>query len=143
MVPVDDGATPTPIDRSVLERLRLRFAGSRLFESVEIIEAGNLYLHAELSSEYYPGDLSARLEIRWYRNDDFNVHYQEERPNSTWKCRWDRHPNTHNYRDHFHPPPAASRPNAENSQWPPDHREVSRLVLDWIEDRIDTLWEQR
>ena len=143
MVPVDDGATPTPIDRSVLERLRLRFAGSRLFESVEIIEAGNLYLHAELSSEYYPGDVSARLEIRWYRTDDLNVHYQEDHRDSTWKCRWDRHPNTYNYRDHFHPPPAASLPDAENSQWPPDHREVSRLVLDWIEDRIDTLWEQR
>jgi len=143
MVPVDDGATPAPIDRSVLERLRLRFAGSRLFESVEIIEEGNLYLHAELSSEYYPGDLSARLEIRWYRTDDLNVHYQEDHRDSTWKCRWDRHLNTHNYRDHFHPPPAASRPDAENSQWPPDHREVSRLVLDWIEDRIDTLWEQR
>jgi len=38
MVPVDDGATPAPIDRSVLERIRLRFAGRRLFESVEIIE---------------------------------------------------------------------------------------------------------
>jgi hypothetical protein len=141
MVPVDDGATPVPIDRSVLERIRLRFAGRRLFESVEIIEEGTLYLNVELSGEYHPGEVSARVEIRWYRNDDFSVHYKEDQPDSTWKCRWDRHPNTHNYRDHFHPPPAASRTDAENSQWPPDHREVSRLVLKRIEDHIDTLWE--
>lgn len=141
MVPVDDGATPAPIDRSVLERIRLRFAGSRLFESVEIIEEGHVYLNVELSDEYYPGEVSARIEIWWYRNDDFSVHYQEDHPGSTWKYRWDRHPNTHNYRDHFHTPPAASRTDAENSQWPPDHREVSRLVLKRIEDRIDTLWK--
>ena len=86
---------------------------------------------------------SARFEIRWYRNDDFNVHYQEEWRDSVWKCRWDRHPNAHNSRDHFHPPPAASRTDAKNAQWPGDHRDVSRLVLDRIEERIETLWERQ
>lgn len=142
MVPVDDGASPAPIDRSVLERMRSRFAGSRMFESVEMHNEGNLHLRVELSSEYYPNEVSARFEVRWYRNDDCNFHYQEERPDSTWKCRWDRHPNAHNSRDHFHPPPAASRTDAENAQWPTDHREMSRLVLDIIEERIETLWDQ-
>ncbi|WP_425504764.1 hypothetical protein [Salinigranum marinum] len=122
--------------------MRSRFAGSRTFESAEMHNEGNLHLRVELSSEYYPSEVSARFEIRWYRNDDFNFHYQEERLDSTWKYRWDRHPNAHNSRDHFHPPPAASRTDAENAQWPTDHREMSRLVLDIIEERIETLWEQ-
>ncbi|WP_435102502.1 hypothetical protein [Halarchaeum sp. P4] len=113
-----------------------------MFDLAEILEEGNLHLRVEPSSEYDPGEVSAQLEIRWYRNDDFNVHYQEKHPNQTWKCRWDRHPNTHNSRDHFHPPPAASRPDAEDAEWPPDHRVVGRLVLDQIEERVETLWEQ-
>lgn len=142
MVPVDDGASPAPIDRSVMERMRSRFVGGRMFESAEILEEGQLHLRIELSSDYYPGEVSARFEFRWYRNDDFNFHYQEEHPDSTWKCRWDRHPNAHNSRAHFHPPPAASRTDAEDAQWPTDHRDVSRLVLDSIEERINTLWER-
>jgi hypothetical protein len=143
MVPVDDGASPAPIDRSVLERMQSRFVGSRMTASAEIVEEGNLFLHVQLSREYYPGEVSARFEIRWYRNDDFNVHYQEERRDTAWKCRWDRHPNMHNSRDHIHPPPAASRNDAEDAQWPSDHRDVSRLVFDRIEKRIETLWERR
>ncbi|WP_191219391.1 hypothetical protein [Natrialba magadii] len=123
--------------------MRSRFDGYHTFESSEIVEEGKLHLRVELSSDYYPTDVAARLEIRWYRNDDFNVHYQEDRQNSTWKCRWDRHPNAHNSTDHFHPPPTASRTAAENAQWPVDHRDVSRLVLEYIEERIETLWEQQ
>lgn len=142
MVPVDDGASPAPIDRSVVERLQSRFVGSRMIETAEIVEEGTLHLRVALSEDYYPGDVSARLEIRWYRNDDFSFHYQEERQDSTWKCRWDRHPNVHNVRDHFHPPPTASRTDAEDAQWPSDHREVCRLVFDDLERRIESLWEQ-
>jgi len=138
----DNGASLAPIDRSVLERMQSRFAGSRMIETVEIVEERNLHLRVTVSDNYYPGDVSARLEICWYRNDDFNVHYQEEQRDSTWKCRWDRHPNVHNSRDHFYPPPAASRTDAEDAQWPSDHRDVCRLILDDIEDRIETLWRQ-
>ncbi len=143
MVPADDGASPAPIDRAVLERMRSRFVGRRMFESAEIVEEDRLHLRAELSDEYYPNDASARFEIRWYRNDDFNVHYQEERQDGVWKCRWDRHPNTHNSRDHFHPPSEASRRNAEDAEWPGDHRDVCRLILDRVEERIETLWERQ
>nr|WP_276253263.1 hypothetical protein [Halovivax sp. TS33] len=143
MVPADDGASPAPIDRAVLEQMRSRFDGRRLFESAEIVTEGKLYLRVELSSEYYPRKASTRFEIRWYRNDDFNFHYQEERRDSMWECRWDRHPNAHNSRNHFHPPPDASRTDAEDAQWPNDHRDVCRLVLDCVEERIETLWERR
>ena len=142
MVPADDGASPAPIDRPVLERMRSRFAGRRLFDSAEIVEEKRLHLRVELSEEYYPKDSSARFEIRWYRNDDFTVHYQEDRRDGSWKSRWDRHPSTHNSRDHFHPPPDASRHDAEDAQWPEDHRDVCRLVLNHVEDRIETLWKR-
>lgn len=143
MVPTDDGANPAPIDRAVLERMQSRFAGRRTFESAALIEDGKLQLRVAFSADYYPQGASARFEIRWYRNDDFTIHYQEEHPDSVWKCRWDRHPNSHNARAHFHPPPAASRTNAENAQWPRDHRDVCRLVLDRVEERIETLWEKQ
>lgn len=141
MVPADDGASPAPLDRAVLERMRSRFAGRRMFESVNLTMKGKLCLRVELSGDYFPDDASARFESRWYRNDDFTFHYQEERQESVWKCRWDRHPSSHNARDHFHPPPDASRANAEDAQWPSDHRDVCRLVLDYVEERIETLWE--
>ncbi|MFC6974411.1 hypothetical protein ACFQL1_06655 [Halomicroarcula sp. GCM10025709] len=114
-----------------------------MFESAQIVEEGKLSLHAELSDAYFAGSASARFEIRWYRNDDFNIHYQETRQDSVWECRWDRHPNVHNSRDHFHPPPAASRTDAVDAQWPADHRDMGQLVFDRIEERIDTLWDQQ
>lgn len=143
MGPVDDGASSAPIDRSVLEQMQSRFVGNRLIESAKVVEEGSLHLRVELSSAYYPGGASARFEIRWYRNDDFSVHYQEERRNSAWQCRWDRHPNTHNSRDHFHPPPAANHTEAEDAQWPADHRNVCRIVFEYVEKRVETLWERQ
>jgi len=142
MVPVDNGASPAPIDRSVLERMQSRFDGARISQSAVIVEEGKLHLRVELADEYYPDEISARLEIRWYRNDDFNVHYRENHHDTVWECRWDRHPNTHNTRDHFHPPPTASRTEAADAQWPDDHRDICRLALDRIEERIEALWEQ-
>lgn len=143
MVPVDSGASPTPIDRPILERMQSRFSGSRLAKSAAIVTERNVHLRMEVAEDYCPGTVSVRLEIRWYRNDDFSIHYQETRQESTWQCRWDRHPDAHNTRGHFHPPPAASRTDAEAPQWPADHRDVCQHVLDAIEDRIDTLWAQR
>jgi len=143
MVPMEDGASPAPIDRAVLERMRSLFVGRRTFSSAEIVEEGRLHLRVEISGEYYPGKTSARLEIRWYLNDDFNIHYQEKRRDDVWKCRWDRHPNTHNSQDHFHPPPDASRTDAEDNEWPNDHRDACQFVLDRVEERIETLWEQQ
>jgi len=143
MVPADDGASPAPIDRPVLERIRSRLSGSRTVESAEVVEARDQHLRVELAAEYYPGEVAARFEIRWYRNDDFAVHYQEEHLDATWKCRWDRHPNAHNSRDHFHPPPAAGRTDAEDAEWPSDHRDVIRSAFDRIAERVETLWERR
>jgi hypothetical protein len=143
MTPTDDGGGPAPIDRPVLEWLRSRLAGTRTFESAEIVTDGKVHLHAALSDDYYPGRTNASLDIRWYRNDDFSIHYRETRSDGTWQCRWDRHPNAHNARDHFHPPRDASQTEAEDAHWPADHRDVIGPVLDRIEERIDSLWERQ
>lgn len=114
-----------------------------MFQSAEIVGEDKLHLQVGLSRKYYPDELCAHFEIRWYRNDEFNVHYQETRQDSTWKCRWDRHLNAHNSREHFHPPPAASRTDAEDAQWPDDHRDVSRLAIDRVAERVEKLWERQ
>jgi len=47
-----------------------------MVESAEIVAEDNLYLHVDFADDYYPREVSARFEIRWYRNEDFNIHYQ-------------------------------------------------------------------
>lgn len=141
MVPADDGASPAPIDRPVLELLRERLVGTAQASEVTITdEEGHLELLAVLSDAYYPVAIErAVLSVRWYTNDDFKIQYREV-GDADWQCRWDRHPNPHNTREHFHPPPTAGTP-GEDASWPDDYREVLRLVLDEIERRIDNIWD--
>lgn len=143
MGPPPDGASPAPIDRAVLQRLQSRLDDTRLVASATLVDAGRVHLRVTVASEYYPGERTGRLEIRWYRNDDFSIHYRETEPGAVWECRWDRHPNSHNTRDHFHPPPDASRADSTDARWPPDHRDVCRTVFGYLDERIETLWERR
>lgn len=64
-------------------------------------------LQGELDAHRYPESVAAvHVDIRWFTTDDFSMHYVEQRTDdSTWECRWDRHPNPHNARVHFHEPP--------------------------------------
>lgn len=139
--PSDDGGSPAPVDRPVLEFLRERLVATRQVDTATITDAtGHLELRVTLASTYYPDTIErAVLAVRWYTNDDFKIHYRETHADSTWECRWDRHPNPHNDRDHFHPPPTASTP-GEDRSWPTDHRDVLGLVLDETEERIADLW---
>jgi hypothetical protein len=140
MVPSDDGASPAPIDRPILEFLRDRLATTEQVWNATVTDAdGHLELRVALSNAYYPDGVEATLWVRWYTNDDFKIHYRENRSREDWHCRWDRHPNPHNARDHFHPPPTATTP-GEDSTWPDDYREMLRFVLDEIADRIDEVW---
>lgn len=96
----------------------------------------------DVEQRVYPASVDdAGLTVRWYANDDFTLHYREEYAAHTWECRWNRHPNPHNTRAHFHPPPTAATP-GEDATWPTDHRDVLTLVLGEIEDRIATLWNE-
>lgn len=140
--PTGSGGSPAPIDRPILEFLRERLETTRQVERAAITDGGHLELRAELSEAYYPESVrTATLMIRWYTNDDFTVHYREARDDGDWECRWDRHPNPHNTREHFHGPPEASTP-GEDASWPTDYREVLALVLDEVEERIAEIWSE-
>jgi hypothetical protein len=82
----------------------------------------------------------ARLDVRWFTTGDFSLHYVEEHESGEhWECRWDRHPNPHNSRVHFHEPPSGTEiSDLELASLHP--LEVYSTVLTAIEQRIETLW---
>lgn len=138
----DDGESPAPIDRPILEFIESRLASTpQIDESAVTDENGHLELRATVDSSYYPDVVEeALLVVRWYRNDDFQIHYTESHDDGRWECRWDRHPNPHNTREHYHPPPDAPTP-GEDADWPADYRDVISTVFGDIEERIESLWE--
>jgi hypothetical protein len=144
MVPsAGDGGSLAPIDRPILEFLQTRLQATTQVDQATITDAsGHLELQVSFASPYYPATVNeATLSVRWYTNDDFKIRYRESHPEGAWECRWDRHPNPHNTRNHFHPPPTAPTP-GDDASWPADHRDVLTLVLDEVEERIATLWDE-
>lgn len=92
----------------------------------------------------YPGAVTtARLDVRWFTTGDFSIHYVEgHEDGDRWECRWDRHPNAHNTRLHFHEPPSAIE--IIDLELPSLHPlEVYATVLTAVEQRIETLWSSR
>ena len=136
----DDGVPE--IDRAVLEVIRDRLRTAPQIATAEIIVAGGqTKLEAQLDGAVTPADIERRfLNIRWYTNDDFRIHYQEDWPDRTWCQRWDRHPNEHNDRDHFHPSPAAATP-GEDRTWPSEFQAVLKRVVDGVRSRTKSLWQ--
>lgn len=138
MVEEDSGA----VDVAVLRTVQTNLEGTSLVETARFqpTAADPRQVSAVLDSAQYPDSVTAaRLDIRWFRNGDFSVHYVEaHRDDSRWQCRWDRHPNEHNARRHFHPPPDAS--DAIDVDVSPYARELLPTVLQWIEERIADLW---
>jgi hypothetical protein len=89
---------------------------------------------------YYPMIVTdARLEIVWFENDDFFIHYHETHDDDSFDHRWDRHPSEHNTRDHLHPGPDAPTPGTVTSH-PSDWRDVLSMVITEIEDRQRAFW---
>lgn len=97
-------------------------------------------LCALLDTAYYPELVeTARLDIRWFMSDDFSIHYVETTANNRWECRWDRHPNDHNAREHFHQPPDGSE--VTDVSFPTLHPlDVYSTVCAALEQRRETLW---
>jgi len=126
----------------VLERIADRLQTTRQFERVRLTHSeSRLRLRAPLDPNYYPEEeTTAELTVQWFQNDDFYLHYREDRAGSSWECRWDRHPSSHDPREHFHPPPDATTP-GEPATWPDGYRDVVTVVLDRIRRRIEQLWE--
>lgn len=142
-MPEDEGDTAAGIDSDVLERIGRRLRGSEQFSRVEYRpEYAPNAVVADFDTGYFPAGVErVSLRIRWFQTDDFSVHYSEQyRNRSPWECRWDRHPNSHNDREHFHPPPDAGTP-GEDTTFARDWRDVLSRVLSAITERIQSFWE--
>lgn len=130
------------VDVEILDRVASHLVRSERFQTVEARPsyAADSVI-AEFDLGYFPGGVTrAYLRIRWFETDDFNIHYTEQyHTETTWECRWDRHPNEHNSREHFHPPPDAGTP-GENSDYSQDWRDVLATVLRRIDTRIEAFW---
>lgn len=96
------------------------------------------------NTEYYPAPIDkVWLELRVYTNGDFHVSYIEDYVGERRRCRWDRHDQDHNTRDHFHTFPTASTTGAQDRDFPTDVTALlETVVLPWVEDRLGTTWEE-
>jgi hypothetical protein len=135
--------TTGPPDRQTLRLLERHLAGESLVaETVFEPNAQEIrLLQATVDPDRYPAAVAdARLDIRWFTTGDFSFHYREHHADGTqWECRWDRHPNDHNTRLHFHRPPDGTP--VEDLSLPSTHPlDVYSTVLDAVENRIDQLW---
>jgi len=144
--PVADDPEQTAVggvDTAVTQRIGRRLQDNPRFERVvsQPSSAPNSVV-AEYDLGYFPPAVSAAyLQIRWYETNDFSIHYSEQYDESAWECRWDRHPNSHNTRDHFHPPPDAATPGNDTS-YATDWRDVLATVLNTLDDRIQAFWNE-
>ena len=95
-----------PVDTVLLDRIAGHLNRSARFAEVrsQPAEAANSVI-ADYDMGYFPSGVNrAYLRIRCFESDDFSIHYSEQyQDESSWECRWDRHPNGYNSREHFHP----------------------------------------
>jgi hypothetical protein len=141
----EDPDTPTdrgPVDTALVDRIAARLVQSEWFSDVD---ARPSYAPSAVVAEYDLGNFPsgvrrAYLRTRWFETGDFSIHYSEQyHSGDAWDCRWDRHPNDHNTREHFHPPPDAATPGVDMDH-PDDWRSVLTTVLTRLEDRIQAFW---
>jgi hypothetical protein len=143
--PSEDSASGStgPPDRQTLRLLERHLSSDALV--VETAFDPDPYepqvLSGLLDEGRYPDSVNAaRIDVRWFTTDDFSVHSVEDHEDADdWECRWDRHPNEHNTRLHFHEPPSATE--ITDLDLPSLHPlEVYATALTAIEQRIETLW---
>ena len=147
-----DGRTPTgsdetegsnaPVDFDRLELVRDRLAGDDRFDHVDWRPpyAPDRVIFT-YDGRFYPSIVtSASLEVVWFENGDFSIHYREEHEIGGFDHRWDRHPSEHNAREHVHPGPDAPTPGRDASH-PADWRDVLTTVLTEIEERQRAFWD--
>ena len=105
----DDPLSTAPPDRQTLRLLERRLADEPLIAATEFEPDGDepRELCAAADTDRFPPSVeAARLDVRWFTTGDFSIHYVETAADGDrWECRWDRHPNRHNDRCHFHRPP--------------------------------------
>lgn len=133
-----------PPDRQTLRLLERHLAAESLVDGTtfEPETHESRLLRAVLDAGQYPeSTTSVRVDIRWFTTGDFSFHYIEEQSDgSQWACRWDRHPNAHNSRLHFHQPPDATAV-TDLSLASLHPLAVYATVLAAVEQRLEGLWE--
>jgi len=136
-----DDVSGAPIDFDRLNVVAERFATDDRFTRVEVQpEFAPDRVVCRYDPGFYPQQVqSARLEVVWFENGDFSLHYHEEYEDGAFDHRWDRHPSAHNTRDHVHPGPKAPTPGDDVSH-PVEWRDVLSMVLGEIGDRQRAFW---
>lgn len=131
------------LDEALLRTAAERLGGLTLVERVSVFPREKpASVVASLDVRYYPERIQAvTLELRAYLDGRFYVTYREEWEDREWLCRWDRHDNPHSSRDHFHAPPDARAEDAVDRDYPTDFLEALGVVLDRIDTRLGTVWE--
>lgn len=134
--------TGAPIDADRLGIVRERLATDDRFTRVDAHPAfAPERLRCVYDPRLYPERVrAARLEVVWYENGDFSLHYHEDHETTEYDHRWDRHPSDHNTRDHVHPGPNAPTP-GEDVSHPTDWRDVLSMALSEIDDRQRAFWD--
>jgi len=145
-MPDNQGGPPSTgsIDTEILDRIAPHLSRSARFDDIQTRpEYAPNAVVADYDLGYFPGGVTrAYLRIRWFETDDFSIHYSEQyRTGDSWECRWDRHPNDHNTREHFHPPPDALTP-GEDEDYPDEWRDVLATVLTRLDTRIKAFWNE-
>ena len=132
------------IDEELVRDLAPRLGTLSRVRSATVFPRSNpRTLVIELEVSHYPPIVdSVQLDIDVYVDGRFNIHYTESHAGEQQNCRWDRHQNDHNTRDHFHPPPDASRDAALDRAFEPSVIETLRQhVFPWVDERIGILWD--
>ncbi len=97
---------------------------------------------AHFYASHYPDPISAvRLELRLLLSGDYNLYYQERWDGSVWECRWDRHDNSHNDREHFHPPPDIDETTPVDATLSVEPNDLIECSFRFLDDRRAALWE--
>ncbi|WP_122090966.1 hypothetical protein [Halalkalicoccus subterraneus] len=130
-----------PVDFNRLSVLETRLGTDARFSHIETEpDFAPDRLVCVYDSRWYPSSVqTARLEIVWFENGDFSLHYHETHENGAFDHRWDRHPSNHNRRDHIHPGPNAPTL-GDDTTHPQDWRDVLSTVLAEIEIRQRGFW---
>lgn len=139
----DEPASTGPPDRQTLRLLERILADDPVVATTEFDPDSYepQLLRVVFDARRYPSNVEdSRLDVRWFTSGDFSIHYIETTADEQhWECRWDRHPNSHNDRLHFHQPPEADETEdlTLSSVHPLD---VVSTVIAAVEKRIAQQW---
>jgi len=139
--PADDSGAP--VDFARLDAITDRLSGDSRFAHIvaepSVTPEQLRCVYADgLSPAYIE---TARIEFVWFENGDFSIHYHETHRSDSFDHRWDRHPSSHNTRDHIHPGPDAPTPGRDASH-PQDWRDILSTVLTEIDQRQREFWPE-